>query len=27
MVPDPAVKKALVHRIVRFFRRNLEPPH
>jgi len=27
MVPDPAVKSALVHRIVGFFRRNLQPPH
>ncbi len=27
MVPDPAVKSALVHRIVGFFRRHLEPPH
>jgi dipeptidyl-peptidase 4 len=27
MVPDPAVKSALVRRIVGFFRRHLEPPH
>ena len=27
MVPDPAVKSALVHRIVGFFRRHLQPPH
>ena len=27
MVPDPAVKSALVHRIVGFFRRHLRPPH
>jgi dipeptidyl-peptidase 4 len=27
MVPDPAVKSALVHRIVGFFRRHLAPPH
>jgi dipeptidyl-peptidase-4 len=27
MVPDPAVKKALVHRIVDFFRGHLAPPH
>jgi len=27
MVPDPAVKARLVHRIVRFFRQHLQPPH
>jgi dipeptidyl-peptidase-4 len=27
MVPDPAVKRALVHRIVDFFRHHLQPPH